>query len=254
MAQALETAENALKRIAEVLEAQPTQATDIYIYPSQQDLATAMQLAGYEWVGGVAYQELGVVLVAVPPNADGLLSVKQAIPHELTHRVLYDMLGPEGYASLPTWLDEGLATHFEERPEPARALALEEALQRDTLIPLSELCLPFPENTERAYLAYVQSASVVSYLRQTYGWSSLRDLIAAYGDGKACNTGVKDVLGIELADLEQAWRAWLTPTTPTSDAVRYPGVATLWHAAAPWLLLLSVLLLPGITFLIARRR
>ncbi len=255
MAQALETAESALRRIAEVLETTPERTTRIFIYPSQHDLASAMQLAGFEWVGGVADQELGIVLVAIPPNAEGLLAMKQDIPHELTHRVLYDKLGPEGYASLPTWLDEGLAVTFEERPEPSRAIVLEEALQLGTLIPLPELCLPFPEESERAYLAYAQSASVVSYLRQTYGWSSLRDLVAAYGDGKACNRGLQDVLQVQLTELESAWRAWLIPSAPTETAAAVPGaVEAPWRTAAPWLLLLTAMLLPGFALVAFRRR
>jgi len=255
MAQALETAESALSRISEVLEVTPERSTEVFIYPSHRDLASAMQLAGFEWVGGVAYQELGIVLVVIPPNAEGLLAMKQDIPHELTHRVLYDKLGPEGYASLPTWLDEGLAVTFEERPEPSRAIVLEEALQRGTLIPLPELCLPFPEESERAYLAYAQSASVVSYLRQTYGWSSLRDLVTAYGDGKACNRGLQDVLQIELTELESAWRAWLLPNTPTESTVAAPrDVDAPWRIMAPWVLLLTAMLFPGLALIAFRRR
>ena len=120
---------------------------------------------------------------------------------------------------------------------------------------MSELCLPFPEDADRAYLAYAQSASVVSYIRQTYGWSSLRELIAVYGDGKACATGVRNVLHIDITELEQAWRVWLTPNVTTSDAMpSYPEVTTLWHMAGPWLLLLTALLLPSIALFTAGRR
>jgi len=255
MVQALDVAESALSNIQASLEAPPARTTDVYIYPSQVDLASAMQLAGYNWVGGVTYPELGVVLVAVPPDGDGLLAIKQDIPHELTHRVLFDMLGAQGYAGLPTWLDEGLATNFEERPDPTRALALQQAT---SLIPMSELCAPFPDDPERAQLAYAESASLVTYLRQTYGWSSLRALISAYADGKACNTGVRDVLGMDLGQLEHAWRVWLEQsesTQPASDtSTALAEAALLWHDAGPWLMLLAALLLPGLLFFVVARR
>ena len=256
MVQALDIAESALTRIQASLEAPPANSTDIYIYPSQSDLASAMQLAGFDWVGGVTYPELGVVLVAVPPNDEGLLSMQQDIPHELTHRVLYDTLGAQGYAGLPTWLDEGLATDFEERPDSTRAVVLQQANQTGALIPIAELCVPFPDDPEHAQLAYAESASLITFLRQTYGWSSLRELVSAYADGKACNTGVRDILGQDLGQLDHSWRVWLeqSQSEPTSETSTTLAEATLfWRDAGPWLMLLAVVLLPGIVFAIARR-
>ncbi len=257
MVQALDAAESALARIQTSLEAPPANTTDIFIYPSQSDLASAMQLAGFDWVGGVTYPELGVVLVAVPPNDEGLLSMKQDIPHELTHRVLYDTLGAQGYAGLPTWLDEGLATSFEERPDPTRAVVLQQASQAGSLIPIAELCVPFPDDPKHVQLAYAESVSLVTYLRQTYGWSSLRALVSAYADGKACNTGVRDILGQDLGQLDHSWRVWLeqSQSEPTSETSTTMAEATLfWRDAAPWLMLLAVVLLPGIVFAVTSTR
>ena len=37
----------------------------IFIYPSEQDLQGALNLSGYDWAGGQARPELGVILIGV---------------------------------------------------------------------------------------------------------------------------------------------------------------------------------------------
>ncbi len=255
MVQAVDVAETALRTFEEALGTGPVEGTDIYMYPSQPDLASAMQLAGFDWAGGVAYPELGVVLVAIPPTVDAPLVMQQDIPHELTHRALYDWLGSQGYAALPTWLNEGLAMTFEMRPDPLRALVLEEAHKSGNLIPLAELCQPFPDDPERAELAYAQSERIVGYLRETYGWSGLRRLILAYADGKACNAGLLEGVGQDLVAVDRAWRTSLGQSQGTSgSSITRTETTLLWRDSGPWLVVLAALLLPGLSLVAARRR
>ena len=255
MVQAVDVAEAALTDFQEALGTERPPSTDIYIYPSQSDLASAMQLAGFDWVGGVAYPELGVVVVAIPSTVEAPVAMQQDIPHELTHRSLYAWLGPQGYASLPTWLNEGLAMAFEARPDPTRAVILQEARHANAMIPLAELCLPFPEDPQRAQLAYAQSDRVVAYLRQTYGWSGLRRLILSYADGKACSVGLQEGLGQDLVAVDRAWQLSLDQSQ-RPDATSEPRTETsaLWRAAGPWLVLLAALLFPGLVLAASGRR
>lgn len=255
MIQAVDVAETALRTFQEALGTDPVEGTDIYLYPSQTDLASAMQLAGFDWAGGVAYPELGVVLVAIPPTVDAPLMMQQDIPHELTHRALYDWLGSQGYAALPTWLNEGLAMAFEMRPDPLRAVVIEEAHISGNLIPLAELCQPFPDDPQRAELAYAQSERIVAYLRQTYGWSGLRRLILAYADGKACNAGMLEGIEQDLVAVDRAWRISLEQSQGTSgSSAPRPEATLLWRDAGPWLVVLAALLLPGLSLVAERRR
>ncbi|MBN1248727.1 MAG: hypothetical protein JXC32_13795, partial [Anaerolineae bacterium] len=255
MIQAVDVAESALTRFQEALGTERVKSSDIYIYPSQSDLASAMQLAGFDWAGGVAYPELGVVLVAIAPTVEAPVTMQQDIPHELAHRALYDWLGAQGYASLPTWLNEGLAMGFEARPDPLRAIVLQEAQRSGALIPLAELCLPFPDDPHRAQLAYAQSERVVAYLRQTYGWSGLRRLVLAYADGKACNAGLQEGLGQDLAAVDQAWQLSAEQSQqPTATTEARTEASLLWHDTGPWLVLLAALLLPGLALVLAGRR
>jgi hypothetical protein len=216
-----------------------------------------MQLGGHRWAGGVAYPELRVILIAAPPNSDGLLAMQQAIPHELTHMALYNLLGSQGYAFLPTWLNEGLATYFETRPDPEYAQALQTAQDENDLIPLTELCAPFPEDPVRAQLAYAQSGSLVHYLRQEYGWTAIRELLSAYADGQACSTGTEAVIRQDLTQLEREWRLWIEQDGKDLAEQTSPirvSVTLFLRDTVPWLMLLTALLVPALLAIVTSRR
>ncbi len=254
MMHAVDVARSALAEIRAALHAD-VEGVSVYIYPSQADLSSAMQLARYQWANGLAYPELDVALVAVPPTDAGRLSMDLTIPHELTHHAIYELLGPQGYAALPTWLNEGLATHFEARPDPAYALALDAARQNSALIAVSQLCLPFPEASERTELAYAQSGSLIRYLQQQYGWSQIRRLLATYADGVSCSTGVEQVLGVDIDQFERAWRVWLEQGQRSTEASpRWANLAVLARDTGPWLMLMFALLLPSALLLLVGRR
>ncbi|MCJ7548679.1 MAG: peptidase MA family metallohydrolase [Anaerolineae bacterium] len=257
MEQALDVAQVALGAIYAALQTPQIETVDIFVYPSQTDLASAMQLGGHRWAGGVAYPELQVILIAAPPSSDGLLTMQQFIPHELAHMALFNLLGSQGYAFLPTWLNEGLATYFETRPDPANAQAIRTARDTNDLIPLTELCVPFPEDPARAQLAYAQSGSLVHYLRQEYGWTAIRELLWAYADGQACNTGTETAIQQDLTQLEREWRFWLEQDGEMSAEEPSPArvAARLFlRDAGPWLMLVAALLIPATLVVATRRR
>ncbi len=214
---ALDTARNSLESIAQQLDAPLPEEVHIYIYPSLDDIRAALEMAGREWVGGQARPELGVVLVAIPNGHTALLRMERDIPHELTHLLIYQAVGPEGYRFVPAWLDEGLATANELQPDPLLEAVLEEARSQGRLIPLSELCVPFSTDPDTALLSYAESASLVRYIQRYYGNEGIRALLDAYADGAGCEGGVLQALDISLRQLELAWHAdlmglgrWLT--------------------------------------------
>jgi len=246
MSNALDIAQTALVNIQKTLDAPVVDAATLYVYPSLPDLQSALLLTGYEWMGGKAYPEIGVVLLAISPSSEAILRMKRDIPHELTHKVLYDLTGTQGYAAQPTWFVEGLASTFELSPDPAYALALQRAAQDSKLIPMATLCYPFPAEADRALLAYAQSQSFVRYLQQTYGWSKVRELIDAYTDGLECSAGVKQTLGADLTTLERDWRVWIEQQNQDSAvSATWTYVATVVRDLAPWLILIGLLCVPA---------
>lgn len=204
---ALDIGTSSLQRIAVSLNVSVPEKVEIYLYPSLADLRAALEMAGRAWMGGQARPELGVVLVAIPYGDGYMAQMEQDIPHELTHLLVYRSVGSAGYRYVPAWLNEGLAVANQTRPDPNLDTLLERARNEGRLISLNDLCPPFPTDPEFALLAYAESGSVVRYVRQQYGDSSIRALLRAYADGSGCDAGVQRALHLTIEQLERAWRA-----------------------------------------------
>lgn len=226
---ALDIATDALPHVSAIMPLEWQGPLRIYIYPSAADLRTALRLTGREWVGAHAQPELGVILVTAVNPRTAAADLSQTIPHELSHLFIYKATGV-GYEQLPEWFDEGLATLFEREPNPNYEAILAEAVAAGQTIPFADLCNTFPAAPEQAVLAYAQSASLIRQIQADYGNRVLGDLIAAYGDGADCHSGVRRVLGVSLIELNQEWLNRQQPPTP---ADRF------WRENALWLALLA---------------
>jgi len=240
---ALDVAQSALPRVNQELETQLPPRVDLYLYAALDDLQSALLLAGRDWQGGQARPDLGVVLVAIPPEQGALAQMKRDIPHELTHLLVYQATGA-GYTRVPRWLDEGLASANEELAQPEYQLALESAFRAGQLIPLETLCAPFSSDAGVAQLSYAESQSVVQFIRNNTP-DGIRKLLGAYIGGATCGAGVEQALGATLDALEFQWRASLGPQ----------GVwLTLASSVGAWALLAVILSAALLPLAFARRR
>ncbi len=240
---ALDVARTSLEEINAELRVTLPPSIHIYIYDSQSSLSAAMTLAGREWVGGQAHPELGVVVVAIPPEEGYTARMVRDIPHELTHLLIYQSVTPAGYRYVPDWLDEGLAVANERLPNPDYTVLLEEAYQEGRLLSLESLCVPFSPDPQVARLSYAQSGSVVEFIRQRYGAPAIRALLAAYAEGSSCTAGVERALGISLNGLETEWQTSLAPQAPWRVWVERIG---LWVGLWLLSLLLAVPMIGGL--------
>ena len=201
----LDTGRRGLNTINDLIPTQVVAPVDVYIYANPSDLQSALYLGGEKWQGGHANPKLGVVMLSVSLGPGQGIEMETLIPHELAHVMLYRNLG-EGYASLPVWLSEGIASLAELYPNPDYDQALSIASQNGSLLSIEELCETFPLDASRAYLAYAESQSFVRFLRDTYGAPSLVSLTSAYADGLNCDQGVVRTLGASLVSLDTRWR------------------------------------------------
>ena len=227
---AADVASTALAEIAVDLDIELPANTSIYVYSTGDQLRAGAQVGGREWVGGHAYPDLGVALVAIRPGSGAYLDMRRAIPHELTHVLLYRLLG-NGFASLPVWLNEGLAIRHQSDPIPAYDQILQAAYKKDALLDLSTLCSAFPLGGSDATLAYSQSGSVVDYIYARWGSAKLRELLLTYKDGATCTSGVQRALSIDLASMQTEWHA---------DVLRAHPLGIAWRHGRSWLLLFVV--------------
>jgi hypothetical protein len=108
----------------------------------------------------------------------------------------------------------------ENYPNPDYKHALDIASQNNTLISFDQLCVSFPADAGNAYLAYAQSQSFVTYIRETYGTSGLARLTKAYSDGFNCELGATNALGTPLSQLDTRWRENVLGQNITGVAAR----------------------------------
>lgn len=202
---ALAAASAGLEHASQIVPLAQSAEVEVYIYASVEDLQSALWLGGESWQAGHASPELGVVMVAIPLGLNQSLLMDQLIPHELAHVLLYRGLG-KGYANLPVWFREGVATLAERFPNPDYEHALLVASREHSLLPLPELCSSFPPDQGRAFLAYAEAASFTRYLRNQYGNVGLAALAIAYSDDINCEQGTLRGLGVPLSQLERDWR------------------------------------------------
>jgi hypothetical protein len=215
----------------------PNDSLDIYVYPDTESLQGVLQQNSEDWVAGHADADLGVIVVTLPPGPDQKLLIDQRIPHELMHILVYQYTEP-GYKNLPTWLNEGLSSQVELYPNSDYPVLLEDAVNREALIPMASLCNTFPRDASNALLSYAQAASFTSYLHDKFGTTGLVDLVRAYANGLDCQRGAQQALGQSLNQLDRGWR---------SEVLSIDVVQSAINNLAPWvILLLAVLAAPAV--------
>lgn len=226
---ALNVITQAQPRLQSIIPAAWSEPLHVYVYPTSSDLRAALRLAGSDWVGGHASPALGVILVAVPDPLTAPAALQRSLPHELTHLLLYQATGV-AYETVPVWFKEGLATWFEQNPNPNYETVLREAIAGNSAIPFAELCLAFPAAEDQALLAYAQSASLITTIQTRYGNHALTEFVDAFADGLRCEAAVQRVLGISLADLTGIW--W-------QEQQQQPFWQRFWQENRLWLLLIG---------------
>ena len=206
---------------------------DIYVYASSTDVQDTLNLGGSAWVAGHANPDLGVVLVSIAPGENQGMEMQRQIPHELAHVLLYRLTG-SAYANLPNWLTEGIASQVEGYPNADYTQVLTVSTQNKSLLPIADLCGPFPADASGAILAYAESNSFVGYVDKTYGTADLHALIQAYSNGLSCDQGVLHELGLPLSQLDLRWQQ-------SALGQKVSGVA--FQNLLPYLIFLALMLL-----------
>lgn len=236
----MDACQEGLARLTQDIGAYPERPIKIYIYASNNDLKGAM-ISSNEWSGGVAFTDFGIIAISISPSE--LDWGKRALVHELTHLVVRQTTFSP-YGQLPLWLDEGLATYNEGELDPFLRPYLEEAILGDELISVRSLCSPFSAYSEKAYLSYAQSYSLVEYLLDNYGQDKMLDLLALLKQGSTYDEALTEVYGFDMDGLDARWRATLTsPVVPAPRTSLPPALIAVLAALATVLILWGALAL-----------
>ncbi|HEX2282448.1 MAG TPA: peptidase MA family metallohydrolase, partial [Thermomicrobiales bacterium] len=131
--------------------------------------------------------------------------VGRVVPHEISHQVLYQAT-KNAFSSPPQWLDEGLATYWQESGRDRfYSYALELAATGE-VPPLRTLNGTFPYDRDGATASYAFSLSAVMYILDTWGDEGMSKLLATFPEGITHEDAIEQGLGITFDELDRQWR------------------------------------------------
>jgi len=175
----------------------------VIIYPTSSDLAEAGVWLP-EWVGGVAYPDFNIIVLAIAPNEYDW--AKEVIAHELSHLITHGLIFNCVGGDIPTWLDEGIAM-FSENPSEVEELDLViRALENGKLPKLLSLANGFSADTDAAHLSYVQSSAVAHFLIDEYGKENLALLLEAIKTGRNFDPLMEEIYVFDTNELDSLFR------------------------------------------------
>lgn len=201
-------ADAAYLRLAEAFGVELDQRPVVLIYTGQRDFAEFQRfLNNLEYVVGRYFPGHNVTVNLVTPEMDRAV-YESTIAHELSH--LYSDNFYVGYARIPLWLEEGLATYNEALNRQDDLQIVQRAAAHGDLVPFIDLprAIRHP-NIQVANLAYNEGATVLLFIEETWGSEGLVDFLTAFRRTTSVDRVTQDVFGLDIVAFELAWREWL---------------------------------------------
>jgi hypothetical protein len=186
----------------------PPSPTLIYLAPTWEAFQE-VQPTGQPptWAVGTAYPAHNLIILRSPRGIKGgRTEVEEVLRHEYAHLVLARAL--EGHEA-PHWLDEGFTMLQSRGWSISWTYVLSRGVLSKALIPLAELADGFPLDQQQAQLAYAQSFSFVSYIKNKYGTEALARVITGIAQGLDAEEALRQATGLGLRSLERGWKAEL---------------------------------------------
>ncbi len=157
-----------------------------------------------EYASGVAYPELGLVLLTLTPRfPNENLDLVQVFRHELAHVALTDAVGAH---PIPRWFNEGFAVMASGETSFERMWTLSTATISDRLLPLAQVERSFPSDENKASIAYAEAADVLRFLIRREDRHRFRALVGELGEGGTLDHAARQAYGVDLVTLEHEWR------------------------------------------------
>jgi hypothetical protein len=179
----------------------------IYLYANKQAYTEAT--GAPPWSGGFAVYSRRAVWSFV--GAETFLN--STLPHELAHIVFREYVGFVN-PHVPRWLDEGVA-EYAAVGRLERALArMPQLLMQGVALPLWDLTQMQVEHADTATVQvfYLQAATLVHFVLDTYGTQGFIALCDALRDGEMLEDALASATGGQvrsLTVLENDWRAFI---------------------------------------------
>ena len=189
--------EDAYGEVGRALSYYPDQEIAVILYTNQQ-FQEVTDAPG--WSGGIYDGKIRIPVGGIEQETPGL---RKLLVHEYTHAVVRTIT-----RRVPTWLNEGLAQHFEGREIASRQKEmLRQHAQAGKLPALAELEGSFMglSGPQAAY-AYLVSLSVVRHMADHFGMYRLKMVLEELSKGADTATSIDNALLVSYADFERGWR------------------------------------------------
>jgi hypothetical protein len=199
----LDSAERTVTNLTEAYGTEPEQRIRVWAYANKDDLYGALAPNSEPWIAGAAYPGLHVIMAILPPG--DVNEVARVVPHEISHQVLHQATD-NPFNAPPQWLDEGLATYWQESGRDRFYSHALELAARGQVPPLRTLNGQFPYDRDGALASYALSLSAVMYILDTWGDEGMSRLLDTFPEGVTYEDAVQVGLGISFDELDRQWR------------------------------------------------
>ena len=213
----LKVTQETLDRMGPILGIEPEHPLHIVAYAKYRDMVqvlppTSQTTREQLITQGTAFTNERVLLVLA--GSGGYLGTAE---HEFVHLLVADAAG-RGNATVPFWLNEGLAEYQNTRPSDDYDAALDGAIADGSVKPLWHLQGKVG-NSRDLIVAYGHGKSVVDYLISTYGPEKMAALFIALEDTFDIDAALQAVYGFDQRGLDAEWREYkgLPPLPPEPE-------------------------------------
>jgi len=201
----------------------------IYLYPDKPDYLR--NTSSPEWTEGLADYKNRCIASYVGSES----FTENVLPHEIAHLIFRDFVGFEN--DIPLWLDEGIAQWWTSgNKNRIIQVVAKQLYARDAILSIDDISnFEIPKIRQFRYVEkvrtkdnepaililtpeqlintfYLQSASLVDFMRRRYGQDRFTRFCRELRDGKTIDKAIQSVYGDYFQDLhglERAWREYL---------------------------------------------
>ena len=236
-----QAADEAWERIAADLGVRPPHKTALFLYGNRKAFQQALEGENPKLLVGAAHAGRAIHL-----DATGFFSsAKLVLAHEITHVLLAQALGEEAH-QLPRWVNEGIAQYESAERGLLDELRVAEAISSGRALALERLDQALSGSQQEISLAYLQSASLIRFLVDSYGRDVLARLLGQLKHTDSFAQAIKQTTGDRLDEIEARWRA--------ATVRRWRWVGLLLSPTFPLLLMALLLLIAMLRFWRLRRK
>lgn len=192
--------EDAYGEVGRALSFYPDQEIAVILYTNQQ-FQEVTDAPG--WSGGIYDGKIRIPIGGIEQETPGL---RRLLAHEYTHAAVRAIT-----RSVPTWLNEGLAQHFEGREIVSHQREMLRKLAKSGKMPsLRDMEGSFMGlNGTQASLAYLISLSAVNHLIDRYGMYRVKMMLDDLSSGADPGRAINNALLITHEEFERGWKGSL---------------------------------------------